>query len=270
MDDVLISFGDAVKAARDGKVAGYLVRFGSPRDTDLEGDFFTAATDFGRPLKAGDTFDLNLYYAHGMDSQMGRKSVGSGTVTVKDAGLWYEAQIDESDEYRKMVRQLAEEGRLGFSSGAAGHLVVRSASGVGKATRIECWPLGEASLTPRPAEARNLATIKSLTELVDAEEVEPTPVPSRPATITELERRLRDALSLSRKEATKMASTCWPLLSDSEDDSEANPSDGTKDAATEDQAKADAAKQHEADKARRDLLRVAMRQQAQQQAKAAA
>jgi len=141
--DMLTIYGDAIKATDDGKVAGYLVRFGSPRDTDLEGDFFTRATDFGRPLDEGEQFPLRLYYAHGMDPKVGRKAIGAGVVTVKDAGLWYEAQIDQSDEYRQMIKRLAQEGRLGFSSGAAGHLVIREATGIGKSSRINAWPLGK-------------------------------------------------------------------------------------------------------------------------------
>ena len=300
MMDMLTIFGDAIKATDDGKVAGYLVRFGSPRDTDLEGDFFTKGTDFGRPLEDGEQFPLRLYYAHGMDPKVGRKAIGDGVVTVKDSGLWYEAQIDQSDEYRQMIKRLAQEGRLGFSSGAAGHLVIREATGIGKSSRINAWPLGEASLTPRPAESRNMATIKSLAEVKDdygmpmmpegempeAEmpemenemPVDPVDVfdgwqyeasemligrltgrmleavsdmievgkpiedidavlteyhrilleiakmpeaaksyavrSGRPITITQLERQLRDALALSRKEAATIASKAWPILRD--------------------------------------------------------
>lgn len=298
MDDIMVGFGDAVKSTVDGRVSGYLVRFGSTRDTDLEGDFFGPTTDFGRPLNEGDTFPLRLYYAHGMDPQVGRKAIGDGMVTVKNAGLWYEGQIAESDQYREMIKRLAQEGRLGFSSGAAGHLVIREATGIGKACRIKAWPLGEASLTPRPAEYRNTASLKSLTELKDGYGMEPEMEPGmepemeteapvtpdtvfagwdteavemivgrltsrmveavsemleygkpvsdidqvlteyhrlllqvasmpeaakafdrstkRPATVTDFERRLRDALSLSRREAATIASKAWSVLRDAE------------------------------------------------------
>jgi phage head maturation protease len=296
MDDLMVGFGDAVKSTPDGRVAGYLVRFGTPRDTDLEGDFFTASTDFGRPTNEGDQFPLRLYYAHGMDNQIGRKAIGDGVVTVKSAGLWYEGQIAESDQYREMIKRLAQEGRLGFSSGAAGHLVIRETTGVGKACRIKAWPLGEASLTPRPAESRNVASLKSIVNTKDDYGMEPgepemeepeaplTPdtvfvgwdteavemivgrltsrmveavsemleygkpvsdidqvlteyhrillqvaaMPEaskafdrpvgRPATITQFERRLRDALSLSRREAATIASKTWSILRDAESD----------------------------------------------------
>lgn len=296
--DMLMTYGDAIKATPDGKVSGYLVRFGSPRDTDLEGDFFTKATDFGRPMTEGETFPLRLYYAHGMDPKVGRKAIGDGVVKMDAAGLWYEGQIEQSDEYREMIKRLASEGRLGFSSGAAGHLVIREATGIGKSSRITAWPLGEASLTPRPAESRNLASVKSLNEIkndyempgempgempesedelpaspaevfagwqMDAAEsiigrltgrmleavgemleygrpideidgvlteyhrilLEVAQMPTagksfrrstgRPATITQFERQLRDALSLSRREAAAIASKSWPILRDAED-----------------------------------------------------
>lgn len=164
MKDLLVTFGDEVKVTSSGKVSGYLIRFGG---TDLDGDFFTQSCDFGRPTNVGDSFKMNLYYAHGMDDVVGKETVGTGRVVVKDAGLWYEGQIEISDEYRKMIAKLGQEGRLGFSSGAASHLVERKS--VGNASQIIRWNLAEASLTPKPAEPRNMASVKSLKSLIDAE-----------------------------------------------------------------------------------------------------
>jgi len=158
-NEIVIRFGDEVKATTDGKVRGYLIRFGGK---DLEGDVFSPQCDFGRPLKIGDSMPMNLYYAHGMDPVVGKKAVGAGRIVVKEAGLWYEGQIQMSDQYREMIKRLAVEGRLGFSSGAAGHLVVREKSFDGDSNLLTVWPLAEASLTPRPAEPRNLAFAKSL------------------------------------------------------------------------------------------------------------
>jgi phage head maturation protease len=164
MKDLLVTFGDEVKVTSSGKVSGYLIRFGG---TDLDGDFFTQSCDFGRPTNVGDSFKMNLYYAHGMDDVVGKQTVGTGRVVVKDAGLWYEGQIEISDEYRKMIAKLGQEGRLGFSSGAASHLVERKQ--VGEASQIIRWNLAEASLTPKPAEPRNMASVKSLKSLMGAE-----------------------------------------------------------------------------------------------------
>lgn len=166
--DKVYYFGDAIKTVGD-TVKGYLVRFGSPDDTDLEGDYFTPNTDFGRPMKEGQKFALNLYYHHGQDSVLGTKSIGTGFVKMDNVGLWYEAQIDMSDEYGKMIAELAKKGKLGYSSGAAGHMVERTKKG--NSYEITRWTIGEASLTPRPAESRNIATIKSLETKANPEDL---------------------------------------------------------------------------------------------------
>jgi phage head maturation protease len=149
----LYIYGDAIKASADGKIKGYAIRFGSPDNTDLEADYFVASTDYGRPMKMGDKFKINLYYHHGADSTMKSYPIGYGEVMMDDVGLWYEAQIDMSNEYGKMIDKLAQQGKLGFSSGAAGHLVTREKTG--KSYKIMSWPIAEVSVTPTPAESRN-------------------------------------------------------------------------------------------------------------------
>jgi HK97 family phage major capsid protein len=149
--------GDAIKAMGDGKVSGYLVRFGSKDDLDLTGDYFSKDTEFG----VVDGGSLPVYYQHGQDTQIGIKSIGRGTVKFDDVGLWIDAQLNLRDEYEKAVYQLAEAGKLGWSSGAAAHLVEKDQ--IGKAWHVKSWPIAEASTTPTPAEYRNIAnTIKSL------------------------------------------------------------------------------------------------------------
>lgn len=151
---------DCVKSDRLGHVKGYLVRFGNPNQADMEGEFFTPNTDFGFPIRKGARVPLNVYYHHGMDSQIGKKSIGTGYVQVDDKGLWYEAQLDMADEYAAMVAKLCKEGKMGYSSGAAGHLVERKSVGTG--AEITRWPIAEASITPTPAEYRN--TVKTISD----------------------------------------------------------------------------------------------------------
>ena len=162
--ETLSIVGGSVKSDRLGHVKGYLVRFGSPDAVDLEGDYFGPGTDFGFPVKAGARVPLNLYYHHGMDSKVGRKSIGTGYVKMDDTGLWYEAQIDLADEYGRMIAKLAKDGKMGFSSGAAGHLVERKS--MGGASEITRWPIAEASITPTPAEWRN--SVKSIEDYFGA------------------------------------------------------------------------------------------------------
>ena len=40
--ETVVVFGDTVKALGDGRVGGYLVRFTSPDEPDLEGEYFDA------------------------------------------------------------------------------------------------------------------------------------------------------------------------------------------------------------------------------------
>ena len=150
--------GSEIKATGKGMVKGYLVRFGNANDTDLERDYFTKNTDFGMEFVDGSSHKLGLYYNHGMDPVVKTKKIGYGTIKMTDNGLWYEAQLDMADEYAKMIYDLAQKGKLGFSSGAASHMVDREK--VGKSFEIKRWNLAEASLTPQPAESRNMASVK--------------------------------------------------------------------------------------------------------------
>ena len=150
--------GSTIKATGRGMVEGYLVRFGNPSDTDLERDYFTKSTDFGMEFNDGSSHKLGLYYNHGMDPVVKTKKIGYGSIKMTDNGLWYEAQLDLADEYAKMIYDLAKKGKLGFSSGAASHMVDRVP--VGKSFEIKRWNLAEASLTPQPAESRNMASVK--------------------------------------------------------------------------------------------------------------
>lgn len=155
--EALVATGGAVKALGDGKVGGYLVRFTSPDDPDLTGDFFTAETDFGTNATPP------LYYHHGQDTQIKGRRIGSGTLTRDDVGLWYEAQLALRDDYEQKIYQLAAKGKLGLSSGALAHLVTREPHGA--AQHVKTWIIGEASLTPTPAEPRNLVIpLKSISE----------------------------------------------------------------------------------------------------------
>lgn len=152
----IVSYGGEVKALGNGRVGGYLVRFGDEMKTDLTGDFFTAQTDFG------DAQNSDAYYHHGLDAKLGKRVIGKGKLKRDDVGVWIEAQLEMRDEYEKAVYGMAEAGKLGWSSGTASHLIEREPAG--KATWIKRWPLGlDASLTPTPAEPRNdVVPLKSL------------------------------------------------------------------------------------------------------------
>lgn len=143
--DLLIGFGDAVKALPAGKIGGRVVRFTHAEDYDVTGEFFDAGTDFGLELPA----KVGLYYHHGFDPTLGKRRLGHAEVKADEDGLWFEAQLDLADRYQARMYQLAQAGKLGASSGAVKHLVEKEAAG--KAARLTSWPLGEVSLTPSPA-----------------------------------------------------------------------------------------------------------------------
>jgi phage head maturation protease len=282
--DLLTSTVDGIKSDRLGYVKGYLVRFGDTKTADLEGDFFTPQTDYGFPVSKGQRVPLNVYYHHGMDAQVGKKSIGTGYIKMDDTGLWYEAQLDMADEYGSMIAKLCKQGKMGFSSGAAGHLVERKS--MGGAAEITRWPIAEASITPTPAEYRN--SVKTLKEyygmepMMEEEEMVMAPMPEQspeeyaaelfkmaeadlihegmeayyeamsegiglvadasmadaiinefanrakqlyamhgakciqPASLRGVERRLRDAVGLSRSSAKRLAPVVWESLRDAD------------------------------------------------------
>jgi len=162
--DTMVYFGDAVKALGEGKVGGYLVRWGGSGDVDLTGDFFTKETDLG--ISEGDR--LPVYFEHGYDPVIKSRRLGRGQIErFDDVGVWFEAQLELRDEYERKIYELAEAGKLGWSSQAGGSLVAKEA-GLG-GTQILTWPLAEATLTKSPAEYRNTAIpMKSI--YPDAEE----------------------------------------------------------------------------------------------------
>jgi HK97 family phage major capsid protein len=146
MSDTLLAIGGAIKALGDGKVAGYLVRYTSPSEPDLTGDYFDSSTDFD----AEDGDRVTVYYGHGFDPVLKHRKLGRGTLRFDDVGVWVEAQLQMRDEYERAIYAMAEAGKLGWSSGTLPNLVEREDEGTAK--RITHWPLGkDASLTPTPA-----------------------------------------------------------------------------------------------------------------------
>jgi hypothetical protein len=183
-----------------------------------------------------------------------------------------------------MIAKLCKQGKMGYSSGAAGHMVERKS--VGKASEITRWCIAEASITPTPAEYRN--SVKSLEEMygmepmMEEEEMVMAPMPEQspeeyavsvfdeseaemvhegleayydalcgaieavsdqsmadaiidefakrakalyamhgtksvqPASLRSVERRLRDAVGLSRSSAKRLAPVVWESLRDAD------------------------------------------------------
>ena len=142
--------GAALKAVESGDVEGLLVVFGSPETTDLENEFFTAETDFGRLRET----PIWLNHAQPVKTESGliliEDQIGYGALELTDEGVIIRGLLDAKYRY---LAQIAPE--LGWSSGTAAHLVRREQ--IGKATFIKRWLLGlDASITPTPAEPRTM------------------------------------------------------------------------------------------------------------------
>lgn len=159
----MILFGGEIKALGDGKIAGYLVRFTDADTPDLSGDFFDARTDYD--IVDGDR--VTIYYNHGLDPVLKRRKLGSGTLTMQDAGVWMEGQIHLRDEYEQAVYKLIGAGKQGLSSGTLPSLMEREP--VGKAMWIKAWPLGkDASITPTPAAGPILTAVQTMKTWAEA------------------------------------------------------------------------------------------------------
>ena len=134
---------------------GYLVVWGDASTRDLQGEYFTPATDF-----ALDWYDERpVLYHHGLDGNLKAAVIGKiDRLTVDEVGIWAEAQLDLHKRYVRAVQRLVEKGVLNWSSGSLAHLVDVADDGT-----IKRWPLVEGSLTPTPAEPRrtDVQTIKS-------------------------------------------------------------------------------------------------------------
>lgn len=188
-DRTLAYPGEAVKALGGGKVAGYLVRFGSPADADRQGDYFTSATDFGLDVAT----KARIVYDHGLKRDepgrlIGNRRIGTLGLVMMPDGLYGEGSLDLSVEPVKALYGRIERGELGWSSGSVERLVERQS--VGGAREVKSWPLIEASLTPIPVDPRNRAlAIKAL--------IESPPDGAVPASLVESSERLvSEALEL--------------------------------------------------------------------------
>ena len=142
--------GAALKAVETGDVEGLLVVFGNPDAVDLENEFFTRDTDFGRLRET----PIWLNHTQPVKTASGvilvEEPVGYGALEITDEGVIIRGLLDAKYRY---LAQIAPE--MGWSSGTAAHLVMREA--VGKATFIKRWLLGlDASITPTPAEPRTM------------------------------------------------------------------------------------------------------------------
>ena len=124
-------------------IGGLAVVYGGQ---DLQGDTFTADTDY---MADHSSSNMPVLFDHALGEV--KNTLGVVTkVEERDAGLWFEAQIDRAKSYAAEVLELIKQGKLGYSTGSVAHLVQRLEG------HIKRWPIYELSLTPQPAEPRTL------------------------------------------------------------------------------------------------------------------
>ncbi len=141
--------------AEEGRVGGYLVIWGNRGQHDLQGEYFTEATELGLDWYP----QRPVLYQHGQDTHLKSTILGVIDRLHRDEiGLWAEAQLNVHQRYVRAVMKLIDRGILSWSSGSLPHLVEVADDGC-----IKQWPIVEGSLTPSPAEPRrtDVRTIKS-------------------------------------------------------------------------------------------------------------
>jgi phage head maturation protease len=139
----------------DNIIKGYAVVFDS---IDLQKEYFTKSTFLGIEADS----KTILMYNHGLDNTLKKVPIGITTkYLIDDYGLsfeaelkalnpdlWKEIQIEDSKAYLEAIGELVKNGKLGVSSGAVAHSVIKSNN------EIKQWLIGELSLTPTPAEPK--------------------------------------------------------------------------------------------------------------------
>lgn len=210
--DDMLNLGDEVKAiSQDGdllRVGAYGIRFGSPSETDLVGDWFSPQTDYG-PTK-GDGAPTMVH--HGVPlrpelADLADMTFAPATVKQDEIGLFVESVLDLSDRYQAANARLVQAGKMRWSSGTAAHIVRRDAE-TGLLKRW--WPV-EWSYTPSAAEPRlpPIAPIKALESLTfPGLEVEPPEVGEKP-TATTTEGNVTVNIYVSSDQIT--TKEAWPL-----------------------------------------------------------
>jgi len=142
----------AIKALSEDElgctVGGYLVLWGGPKAKDLQGDWFTPATE----LMLEHYKTAPALFHHGLDGAVGGVVIGRRLSAAKDeTGVWVEDWLDKSNRYWNMVEPLLKAERLFYSPGSAPHMVKRADDKPGELVR---FPVVEDTLTPVPAQYR--------------------------------------------------------------------------------------------------------------------
>lgn len=142
----------AIKSLGGGRIGGYMTLWGDENNRDLDNEFFTPQTEeLTTIFKA--MGKLPWLYDHATDGTVKSTVVGKiDVLEMDDFGLWYEAQLDKSNQYLEHIQKLIAQRRLGTSSGT-----LPGARKVAKSGEILRWAIVEGSGTTMPADPRQVA-----------------------------------------------------------------------------------------------------------------
>ena len=171
MEDTLVAYGSEIKAIDETpdavKFAGWLVVFNTHDISPLH-DKFTKSTDYD--IEDGDP--CTIYYDHGLNGTIKAAKLGKGKMFIKDAGIWFEGEVQKRKDYLKehgdKIIDGLKQSLMSLSSGVPAHLVERKAVDGGH--EVLKWPLGkDASITMTPAEPNALCvSLKSFADSIKA------------------------------------------------------------------------------------------------------
>jgi hypothetical protein len=126
------------------------VRFSDPDEKDLQGEYFTAETDFGP--RNGDGSVVMIHHGNPISDDLEALAniiLPAAKVERDGKGLFASTSLDLKDPLQLAISELIEAGYFRWSSGSTPQLVKRAADG-----RLVRWMPAEFSLTPTPAEPR--------------------------------------------------------------------------------------------------------------------
>lgn len=204
MNESLIAFGGAVKALPDGRLGGNLITYGSPSERDVQGEYFTADTDYLIPPPI-----LPTIYYHGWTKALGNKSIGRAELSRVESGFAVTTTLREDLDPRRRddILRDAHDGKLGWSSGSANHLVNVSGDG-----RILQWPIVEASINPIrfTTDRRNrVLPMKAVRATAEGIEIDEDEAIAWPKTIPQL----MTFLDRAKKAGRVLSGANWEMLS---------------------------------------------------------
>lgn len=167
MKNIYINDKSRLKMISPNEFTGYLVLFGGK---DLSNEAFSQDTDFG----FDDFKNIPIVYNHGYNDTFSKSRIGEGIITKDEFGVKLEAELfdkpktefgllamvdnEKYREYLEDIGWLIKNSKMGLSSGAVGHLV--DIDYENRPAVIKQWFIGEASLTPTPAEPNTISKLE--------------------------------------------------------------------------------------------------------------